>query len=121
LIKAELKSGGFTQEQLGRIDTIFPFKPLDRAAVAQIVGRYLVKRAETIGVRLVSVDAALLVDLIQNHEKDNSGGVRSLVTLAENTVTTGLLAVKDSGHSDALIRVIDGKVSVQPVASDAAA
>lgn len=37
----------------------------------------------------------------------------------ESSVVDGLLAVQDDGYSRAAIRVIDGKVSVKPVASAA--
>lgn len=41
-------------------------------------------------------------------------GIREVVRSVESAVVDGLIAVKDDGYT----RVVDGRVSVQPVASD---
>ena len=113
-VKDELKNAGFLPEVLARIDSIFPFGPLSREAVAEIVGRFLMKFSGDTGVGLVALDSALLVDLVTRQEKLSAYGVREVVRLVENTVVDGLLAVKDAGYKQAAIRVRDGRVSVEP-------
>lgn len=115
-VKDELKNAGFLPEVLARIDSIFPFSPLGRGAVIEIVGRFLMAFARDAGVQLVSVDSALLVDLVTKQEKMADYGAREVVRLVENTVVDGLLSVKDAGHARAAIRVVDGRVLVEPAA-----
>jgi len=114
-VKDELKNAGFLPEVLARIDSIFPFGALSREAVAEIVGRFLMKSAGDTGIELVALDAALLVDLVTKQEKMADYGVREVVRLVENTVVDGLLSVKDSGFKQAAIRVHDGRVCVESV------
>ena len=112
-VKDELKGAGFLPEVLARIDSIFPFGPLSRSAVAEIVGRFLMKFSGDTGVELVALDAELLVSLVTKQEKLSAYGVREVVRLVENTVVDGLLSVKDAGYKQAAIRVRDGHVSVE--------
>jgi ATP-dependent Clp protease ATP-binding subunit ClpA len=113
-VKDELKSAGFLPEVLARIDSIFPFAQLSRAAVTQIVGRFLIQFSNDAGVELVGVDAALLIDLVTRQEKLVDYGVREVVRLVENSVVDGLLSVRDAGHATASINVINGQIQVVP-------
>lgn len=118
-VRDELKAGGFPPEVLGRMDGIYPFVPLDRTALIRIVGKFLQGFARDAGVEIVSVDYALLIDLVTQAETLRSYGVREVVRRVENAVTDGLLAIKDDGYKRAAIKVIDGHVDVQPVAAEA--
>ncbi len=116
-VKDELKSSGFLPEVLARIDAIYPFAPLSRRDLTEIVGRFLMRFAADAGVTLTEVDAPLLIDLVTKAEKMRDYGVREVVRAVESAVVDGLLAVKDRGCNRAAIRVIDGHVMVQPVAA----
>lgn len=113
-----LRDEGFLPEILARIDAIYAFAPLSSRDVARVVERFLSQFARQVGVQLVSADSALLLDLVTRHKKAAAYGIREVVRSVENTVVDGLLDVKDRGYSRALIRVIDGRVSVQPVAAE---
>ena len=116
-IKDELRTGegGFSPEQLGRVDAIFPFRSLGRADIAAIIGQYLASRAAGAGLALVGLDSGLLVDLILKHEKDASGGVRGLQVLAESMVLRGFADARDAGAKEVAIRVRDGRVLVEQI------
>lgn len=114
-VRDEIKAGGFAPENVARLDAIYPFAPLTRRDLAEIVGRFLQKFASDAGVTLSAVDAPLLIDLVTRAEAMRDYGVREVVRAVESAVVDGLLAVKDAGHLRAAIRVIDGRVSVQPV------
>jgi hypothetical protein len=113
-VKDELKSAGFLPEVLARIDSVFPFAELSRAAVIEIVGRFLMQFASDAGVELVGVDSALLIELVTQQEKLADYGVREVVRLVENSVVDGLLSVRDAGRTTAAIRVCDGRISFTP-------
>jgi ATP-dependent protease Clp ATPase subunit len=117
--KDALRDAGFLPEVLARIDAVFPFAPLSARSLAQVIERFLLGFARDAGVELVSADSALLLDLVTKANKTRDYGVREVVRSVENAVVDGLLAVKDAGYRRALIRVIDGRVSVQPVAQEA--
>lgn len=116
-----LKDAGFLPEIVGRIDSVFPFARLSSRDVARVIERFLIKFSHDVGIELESADSALLLDLVTRANKTRDYGIREVVRSVENAVVDGLIGVKDAGFTHALIRVIDGKVSVQPVASDAAA
>jgi len=117
--KDALRDEGFLPEILARIDSIFPFAPLSSRDVARVVERFLLKFARDVGIELVSADSALLLDLVTKAHKTRDYGIREVVRSVENAVVDGLIDVKDRGYSRALIRVIDGRVSVQPVTAEA--
>lgn len=113
-VKDALRDSGFLPEVLARIDAVFPFAPLSARALALIIERFLLRFASDAGVELVSADAEVLLDLVTRAIKTKDYGVREVVRGVENAVVDGLLAVKDSGHKRAAIRVRDGHVSVEP-------
>ena len=115
-----LTDDGFLPEIVARIDTVFPFARLSSRDVARIIERFLMKFSRDVGIELESADSALLLDLVTRANKTRDYGIREVVRSVENAVVDGLTTVKDAGFARALIRVIDGKVSVQPAASDAA-
>lgn len=114
-----LKDAGFLPEIIARIDAVFPFSQLSSRDMARVIERFLLKFSHDVGVELVSADSALLLDLVTRSKKTAAYGIREVVRSVENAVVDGLLAVKDAGYRRALIRVIDGRVSVQPVAPEA--
>lgn len=121
-IRDALKDAGadaFPPEIVGRIDTVFPFARLSSRDMARVIERFLLQFSRDVGIELVSADTALLYDLATQSKKTAAYGVREVVRSVENAVVDGLLAVKDAGYRRALIRVIDGQVSVQPVAPEA--
>ena len=117
-VRDEIKAGGFAPENVARLDAIFPFAPLSRRDLTEIVGRFLMRFAADAGVTLTAVDAPLLIDLVTRAEKMRDYGVREVVRAVESAVVDGLLVVKDRGCNRAAIRVIDGHVMVQPVAAE---
>jgi len=117
--KDALRDEGFLPEILARIDAIYAFAPLSSRDVARVVERFLLRFARDVGIELVSADSALLLDLVTQHKKTRDYGIREVVRSVENAVVDGLIDVKDRGYSRAVIRVIDGAVSVQPVAAEA--
>ena len=96
-VKDALRGAGFKPEVLARVDAVLPFGDLSRAAVAEIVGLFLQKFAADVGLEIQSVDAALLIDLIQKREKLAGYGVREVVRLVESAVVDGLLEARDAG------------------------
>jgi len=96
-IKDTLRSV-FAPEQLARIDDVFCFRPLDRNALAQVVGKFLFGFAAEAGVELVRVDAALLIQTILRHEKNPNYGIRELIRLVEGAVMDGMLECRDAGY-----------------------
>lgn len=116
-----LKDDGFLPEIVARIDTVFPFAQLSSRDVARVIERFLIKFSRDVGVELEGADSALLFDLATRANKTRDYGIREVVRSVENAVVDGLITVKEAGFTRAVIRVIDGKVSVQPVASDAIA
>lgn len=120
-VKDVLRDAGFLPEILARIDAIFPFTSLSGRDVARVIERFLLKFAGDVGVTLESCDAALLLDLVTRSKKTAAYGIREVVRSVENAVVDGLIDVKDHGYTRAVIRVIDGAVSVQPVAAEAPA
>lgn len=116
LIKAELQATGMRPEVLARVDAVQAFAALDRAAVVEIVGRFLLQFASDAGLELVSVDAGLLIDLVQRREKLAGYGVREVVRLVESAVVDGLLDVRDAGFRRAAITLDGDAVRVAGVA-----
>jgi len=111
-VKDELKAAGFRPEVLARMDAVLPFGELPRSAVAEIVGLYLLTFAADVGIELQSVDAALLIDLVQRREQVAGYGVREVVRLVEGAVVDGLLDVRDRGYRSAAIAVDGERVVV---------
>lgn len=114
-VKDELKAAGFRPEILARVDAVQPFGELSRGAVAEIVGLYLLTFAADIGVDLQSVDAALLIDLVQRREQVAGYGVREVVRLVEGAVVDGLLDIRDRGYHSAAIAVKGDRIVVTGV------
>jgi ATP-dependent Clp protease ATP-binding subunit ClpA len=114
-VRGALTDSGFPPEIVSRFDAIYPFPPLSRSAVAQIVCLMAEKHAKAAGVELVSVDGGLLMDMIRKQEKGADVGMRGLDRAVERAVLDGLLEVRKSGYNQGSIKVIGGKVSVQPV------
>ncbi|MHB1991672.1 AAA family ATPase [Metallibacterium scheffleri] len=114
-VKDALRGAGFRAEVLARVDVVQPFGDLSRAAVAEIVGLFLHKFAQDVGVEIRSVDAALLIDLIQKREKLQGYGVREVVRLVESAVVDGLLEERDAGYRAVAIAIRDEQVVVAGV------
>ncbi|MGA7436498.1 MAG: AAA family ATPase [Luteibacter sp.] len=114
-VKDELKAAGFRPEILARVDAVQPFGELSRGAIAEIVGLYLLTFAADIGVDLQSVDAALLIDLVQRREQVAGYGVREVVRLVEGAVVDGLLDIRDRGYHSAAIAVKGDRIVVTGV------
>ena len=108
-VKDALRSAGFKPEVLARVDSVMPFGELSRGACAEIVGLFLQKYAQDTGLEIQSVDAGLLIDLIQKREKLAGYGVREVVRLVESAVVDGMLEARDSGYRAVAIS-IDGDV-----------
>ena len=68
------------------------------------------------GVEIRSVDAALLIDLVQRREKVAGYGVREVVRLVEGAVVDGLLDVRERGYAAAAIAIDGDQVIVTGVA-----
>ena len=110
----------FAPEQLARIDEIEVFAPLDRRAVIQIVGKFLLAYGEEVGVRIERVDTQLLIDLVLKREKLASYGIREVVRLVDKAVLDGLLEARRAGVKAVNIVVQADGVQVVPAAAAAA-
>lgn len=117
-VKDELVNAHWLPEVLGRIDGIFPFKPLDRESVAKIAWLLANRVASDAGVELESIDAGALIDFIEKQERVSKYGIRQLDKMVERAIGDGLLALHQRGVRRAAIRVIDGTVSVEPMFSE---
>ena len=115
-VKDELRAAGFRPEVLARVDVVQPFGDLNRAAVAEIVGLFLQGFAADVGVEIRSVDAALLIDLVQRREQVAGYGVREVVRLVESAVVDGLLDARERGYTAASITIDGDQVMVAGVA-----
>ena len=111
----------FKPEQLARIDEIFAFRDLDRAAVVEIVGKFLMGFANEVGVDLAQVDTGLLIDLTLRQEKLAKYGVREVVRQVEKAVVDGMLDARAAGHKSVRIVTDGGLVRVLPLLPDTAA
>ena len=115
-VKDALRGAGFKAEVLARVDSVLPFGELSRAACAEIVGLFLQRYAQDVGLEIRSVDAALLIDLITKREKLAGYGVREVVRLVESAVVDGLLEARDSGYRAVAISIDGDAVRVAGVA-----
>ena len=115
-VKDALRGAGFKAEVLARVDQVLPFGELSRAAAAEIVGLFLQKYAADVGLEIQSVDAGLLIDLIQKREKLAGYGVREVVRLVESAVVDGMLEARDSGYKTVAISIEGDTVRVAGVA-----
>lgn len=115
-VKDALRGAGFKPEVLARVDQVLPFGDLSRASVAEIVGLFLQKFAADTGVEIQSVDAGLLIDLIQKRESLAGYGVREVVRLVEAAVVDGLLEARDAGYRMVAISIDGDAVRVAGVA-----
>lgn len=106
----------FKPEQLARIDEVFCFKPLDRRALAQVVGKFLFSFASDAGVELAQVDAGLLIDTIARFEKQSDYGIRQLVRLVEKAVLDGMLEARAAGFKRVAIVCESSRIEVRGVA-----
>ena len=114
-VKDALRGAGFKPEVLARVDTVMPFGELSRAAAAEIVGLFLQRYAQDVGLEIRSVDAALLIDLIQKREKLAGYGVREVVRLVESAVVDGMLEARDAGYKAVAISIEGDVVHVAGV------
>lgn len=117
-VRGALTDCGFPPEIIARFDDIYPFPPLGRAAVAQIVCLMAERHARAAGVEVASIDGALLIDLIRKQEKGADAGMRNLDRQVERLVLDGFLTARKGGAKRVSVRVIDGHVDVRPVAAD---
>lgn len=108
----------FKPEQLARIDEVFCFRPLDRQALARIIGKFLFSFAADTGVELAQVDAGILIDTIERHEKLSDFGIRELVRLVEKAVIDGMLEARAAGFRRVAIVCETGRVEVRGLASE---
>lgn len=113
-VKDELKNAGFLPEVLARIDAVFPFAPLSRTALIEIVGRFLTGFARDVQIDVTEVDAELLIDLVTRAEQMRNYGVREVVRAVESAVVDQLLDMKDHGIDRVAIHVTGGRIVVQP-------
>jgi hypothetical protein len=114
-VKDTLRGAGFKPEVLARVDQVMPFGELSRAAVAEIVGLFLQRFAADAGLEIQSVDAGLLIDLIQKREALANYGVREVVRLVESAVVDGLLEARDAGYRAVAISIDNDAVRVAGV------
>jgi energy-coupling factor transporter ATP-binding protein EcfA2 len=112
-IKDALRSV-FKPEQLARIDEIYAFGDLSSEAIARVIGKFLFAFAKQVGVELVEVDAALLVQMIAQREKLKKYGVREVIRLIEKTVMDGMLDARAQGAKRVRIVVQGPAVQVLP-------
>lgn len=113
--------GTFKPEQLARIDEVFCFRPLDRRALAQVVGKFLFSFAADAGVELAQVDAGLLIDTIERHEKTAAYGIRELSRLLEKLILDQMLEARAAGFKRVAIVCEPGaRVEVRGVAESEA-
>ncbi len=108
----------FKPEQLARIDEVFCFRPLDRQALARIIGKFLFSFAADTGVELAQVDAGILIDTIERHEKLSDFGIRELVRLVEKAVIDGMLEARAAGFRRVAIVCEAERVEVRGLASE---
>ena len=114
-VKDTLRAAGFKPEVLARVDKVLPFGELSRGAAAEIVGLFLQRYAQDVGLEIQSVDAGLLVDLIQKREALAGYGVREVVRLVESAVVDGLLEARDGGYRAVAIGIDGDTVRVAGV------
>ena len=114
-VKDALRGAGFKAEVLARVDQVLPFGELSRGACAEIVGLFLQKYAADVGLEIQSVDAGLLIDLIQKREALAGYGVREVVRLVESAVVDGLLEARDAGYRAVAISIEGDAVRVAGV------
>ncbi len=110
----------FAPEQLARIDEIYSFGELDRRAVGEIVTKFLLQFAADVGVRLQSVDTALLIDLIVKREKLAAYGVREIVRLVEKSTLDGMLDARAAGYPAVSISLDGERVRVTGIPAEQA-
>jgi ATP-dependent Clp protease ATP-binding subunit ClpA len=111
----------FAPEQLARIDEIYSFGELDRRAVGEIVTKFLLQFAADVGVKLQSVDTALLIDLIIKREKLAAYGVREIVRLVEKATLDGMLDARAAGYPAVSIGLAGERVRVTGIPAEAGA
>ena len=111
-VKNALRDDGLLPEILARIDTVFPFARLSNRDAARVVERFLLQFAHDGGSTLESCDPALRLDLVTRANKTRDYGVREVVRSIESAVVDGLIGVRDDGYTRAVIRVVEGHVSV---------
>ena len=110
--------GTFAPEQLARIDEIYSFGELDRRAVGEIVTKFLLQFAADVGVKLQSVDTALLIDLIIKREKLAAYGVREIVRLVEKATLDGMLDARAAGYPAVSIGLEGERVRVTGISAE---
>ena len=115
-VKDALRTAGFKPEVLARVDSVLPFGELSRNAASEIVGLFLQKFAQDVGLEIQSVDAGLLIDLITKREALAGYGVREVVRLVEAAVVDGLLEARDAGYRAVAISIDGEDVRVAGVA-----
>ena len=115
-VKDALRGAGFKPEVLARVDVVMPFGELSRGACAEIVGLFLQRYAQDVGLEIQSVDASLLIDLITKREALAGYGVREVVRLVESAVVDGLLEARDAGYRTVAISIEGDTVRVAGVA-----
>ncbi|HML81980.1 MAG TPA: AAA family ATPase [Thiomonas arsenitoxydans] len=108
----------FAPEQLARIDEIYSFGELDRRAVGEIVTKFLLQFAADVGVKLQSVDTALLIDLIIKREKLAAYGVREIVRLVEKATLDGMLDARAAGYPAVSIGLDGERVRVTGIPAE---
>lgn len=113
-VKDELAGANFLPEELGRLDGIFPFKPLDRRSVARIAWLLANRVATNAGVVLESIDSGALVDFIERQEKVSKYGIRQLDKMIEKTIGDSLIALRNRGITHAGIRITAAGVTAEP-------
>lgn len=109
----------FRPEQLARIDETYCFGQLDRRARVEVVGKFLFQFAADSGVRLVGVDAALLIDTVTRHEKSAKYGIRELVRLVERAIVDGMLDRRAEGFREVEILCDGERIEVRGVPAPA--
>jgi ATP-dependent protease Clp ATPase subunit len=105
----------FSPEQLGRVDEVFCFGPLDRRGIASVVVKHLEKLQDDIDVEVVQFDSELLISAVMRHEKQSSYGIRELLRLVEKSVVDGMLECKEMGYKKVKILVDDEEIDVRGV------
>lgn len=105
----------FSPEQLGRVDEVFCFKPLDRRGVASVVVKHLHKLQDDVGVEIVEFDSELLISEVMRHEKQASYGIRELLRMVEKSVVDGMLDCREEGFKFVRIEVYNEIIKVKGV------
>lgn len=108
----------FSPEQLGRVDEVFCFKPLDRRGVASVVVKHLNKLQDDVGVEIVEFDSELLISAVMRHEKQASYGIRELLRMVEKSVVDGMLECREMGFKLVKIEVYNEVITVRGVDDD---